>query len=123
MPIDRRTLLCGAGAAVALPLLEAMLPCGAGADPQKKNGPQGRMAVFYFGTGMNIPDFLPRDTGKDFTLSPILTPLKDYRGDMTVLSGTYLAHGGGHSGDYTFLTGAVGRRNDQPIVNSISADQ
>jgi hypothetical protein len=120
--IDRRTMLHGAGAAIALPLLEAMLPCRITADPQKPNGPPGRMAVFYFGTGMNIPDFLPADIGKDFTLSPILEPLAKFKDEMTVLSGTYLEHGGGHSGDYTFLTG-VGRRNDGTIVNSTSADQ
>ena len=128
-PIDRRTMLCAGGAAVALPLLEAMLPARVAADPSTPaapgaaNGSPARMAVFYFGTGMNVPDFLPKDTGTDFTLSPILEPLKTHRAEMTVLSGTYLEHGGGHSGDYTFLTGAIGRKSDQPVVNSVSADQ
>src|SRR5688572_14915864 len=118
--ISRRAVLKGlGGVTIALPFLEVMRGTAALAAPQIP----ARMAMFYFGTGMNIPDFLPNDAGKEFTLTPILEPLKAHRADMTVLSGTYLEHGGGHSGDYTFLTGAVGRRMDGTIVNSVSADQ
>lgn len=119
-PLSRRTLLRGAGATIGLPVLEAMFPALTSAQ---QTTPPARIGMFYFGTGMNAPDFFPADAGRDFTYSPILRPLERFRGQMTVLSGTYLEHGGGHSGDYTFLTGAVGRRNDQPVINSISADQ
>ncbi len=81
------------------------------------------MGVFYFGTGMNGYDLFPKDTGPDFTFTPILKPLESYRGDFTVLSGNFLQYGGGHGGDFTFLTGQVGRKQDGSIVNGISADQ
>lgn len=110
------------GVTMALPLLEAMAPTSALAQSAVAKSPP-RMGVFYFGTGMNIPDFLPKDAGKQFTFTPILQPLERFRDDMTVFSGSCLEHGGGHGGDYTFLTGAVGRRNDGTVVNSISADQ
>ena len=116
--LSRRAVLRGLGATVALPMLEAMLPAADAASAIPR-----RMGVFYFGTGMNGYDLFPKDTGPDFTLTPILKPLEPYRGDFTVLSGTSLQYGGGHSGDYTFLTGQVGRKQDGTIVNGISADQ
>jgi len=121
--ISRRHLLRGAGGAlIALPFLEAMTSSVALGAAQAAAIPR-RMGVFYFGTGMNIPDFIPKDFGRGFTPSPILRPLAAFRDDMTVFSGSYLEHGGGHGGDYTFLTGALGRKNDGTVVNSISADQ
>ena len=80
------------------------------------------MGVFYFGTGMNMRQFTPLETGLDFVCPPILKPLEPYRQAMTVLSVTYLEHGGGHDGDYTFLTAARGLQGDG-IENTISADQ
>jgi hypothetical protein len=117
-------LLCGSGVALALPLLEAMLPMrgdAADADSPDDKTP-GRMGAFYFGTGMNMREFTPADAGRDFTFSRILQPLEAFRGEMTVLSGTYLKHGGNHYGDYTFLTGADAY-SAEGIRNTISADQ
>jgi hypothetical protein len=80
------------------------------------------MVVCYFGTGMNMHALEPADDGPGFTFSRVLKPLERVRGELTFLSGTYLEHGGGHSGDYTFLTGV---KAHQPggIKNGISADQ
>lgn len=124
-PIDRRTLLRGAGVAVSLPLLEAMLPSGPrgarGAEDDQRGIPP-RLAILYFGTGMNVQQFTPAGDGPRFSLSPILQPLEAFRDDMTVLSGTWLRHGGAHAGDYTFLTGAKAH-TAQGIQNTVSADQ
>lgn len=119
--ISRRTVLRGLGAVVALPSLEAMLPSSAEAARDASAIPP-RMVVSHFGIGMNVREFFPKEEGKDYTASRILKPLDGYRDDMTVLSGTYLEHGGGHTGDYTFLTGAEGWTSSG-ISNSISADQ
>jgi len=124
--LGRRTVLRGIGATLSLPFLEAMIPARAAASSvaagSSSNGIPARMAMFYFGTGMNMREFEPVDAGKNFTLSPILKPLAKFRDDMTILSGTYLEHGGGHGGDYTFSTGVQARRNGG-IYNSVSADQ
>jgi hypothetical protein len=118
--IDRRTMLRSAGATIALPLLEAMVSGRASAAAAPNIPP--RMAVFYFGTGMNMREFTPVDEGPNFTLSRVLKPLETFRRQMTVLSGTWLRHGGGHGGDYTFLTGAKAH-TPGGIKNTISADQ
>lgn len=115
-PLSRRTFLRGLGAAVALPYLECMMPQTVLGGPQPQVTP--RMGMFYFGTGMNMREFEPTDEGKNFTMPRILKPLEKHRGHFTVLSGTYLAHGGGHDGAYPFAT-AIARGEPQ----SISPDQ
>lgn len=102
--LSRRSFLRGTGLAIALPYLEAMMPHGArAAEPSPETVP--RMGIFYFGTGMNMREFTPEDTGPGFTTTRILEPLEPHRGDFTVLSGVWLKDGGGHGGCYPFATG------------------
>jgi hypothetical protein len=119
--IDRRTVLRGAGAVMSLPLLEAMLPTASAAGTTSAVIPK-RMGIFYFGTGMNMREFEPADEGRGYTLSPTLQVLEKHKQDFTVFSGTYLEHGGGHDGDYTFSTG-VKAKDGGTIKNSVSMDQ
>lgn len=111
-PIERRTFLRGLGTCLALPWLEAMMPSGARAASTPEAVP--RMGMFYFGTGMNMRQFYPEGEGPDSKLSRILTPLEEHRGRFTVLSKTFLEHGGGHDGAYPFAT-AVPRGQKQGI--------
>lgn len=101
-PLDRRMFLKGTGASLALPWLEAMTPTGALASSAPNVIP--RMGMFYFGTGMNMRQFYPEGYGSDAKLSRILKPLEPHRGQFTVLSNTWLEHGGGHNGAYPFAT-------------------
>lgn len=120
-PLSRRTLLHCLGASLALPSLEAMLPrsaWAAGATPEVPS----RMLVAHFGTGMNIRRFFPTTTGETCELPQIVKPLEAYRKRMTILSGLQLEHGGGHTGDYSFLTGTEGWTSSG-IKGGISADQ
>ena len=118
--MSRRTFLRGTGTAMALPYLEAMMPSSALALPTPQITP--RLGVFYFGMGMNVRKFFPTDVGPDFTTPEILTPLEEHRGQFTVLSGTYLQHGGGHQGTYPFATG-IAREEKQGIsFDQIAAD-
>ncbi len=112
MSLDRRTFLRGAGAALALPWLEATMPRGARAASTPEVIP--RMGMFYFGTGMNMREFYPDGFGPDAKMSRILKPLEGHRHDFTVLSGTCLKHGGGHDGAYPFAT-AIERGQKQTI--------
>ncbi|MDB5340671.1 MAG: signal peptide protein [Planctomycetaceae bacterium] len=119
-PLSRRTVLKALGAAIPLPLLEAMLPrvsLAAGTSPVPP-----RMLVCHFGTGMNIREFFPAETGPDCVLPRIVNPLEAWRKRMTIVSGLKLEHGGGHTGDYTFLTGTEGWTSTG-IKSGISADQ
>jgi hypothetical protein len=115
-PIRRRTFLRGAGACLALPWLEAMMPQGARAASMPKV--VSRMGMFYFGTGMNMRQFYPDGFGIDAGMSRILKPLEPHRGRFTVLSNTCLDKGGGHGGAYPFSTSiAIGEKQ------AISPDQ
>ena len=58
-----------------------------------------------WGLGVNGRDYTPKDSGPDYTATPILQPLEEHRRDFTVISGMKLTHSGGHGGDRTFLTG------------------
>jgi len=119
--LSRRTMLKALGAVVPLPMLEAMLPrpvlaaeSGAAVPP--------RMLVCHFGTGMNVREFFPQETGTQCLLPRIVRPLEAWRHRMTIVSGLKLEHGGGHTGDYTFLTGTEGWKSTG-IKSGISADQ
>jgi hypothetical protein len=123
--LSRKTFLRGAGAMLALPYLEAMMPSSVLAAPTPK--PPARMGMFYFGTGMNTWQFTPEDFGPDFKMTRILNPLEPLRGEFTVLSGTMLAKGGGHDGAYPFSTGiAKGEKQrispDQIAANVVGRD-
>lgn len=120
-PLARRTVFKSVGATISLPLLDAMLPrraWAAGATPQIPP----RMLVAHFGTGMNIRQFFPEATGPDCQLPRIVRPLDEHRRRMTILSGLILEHGGGHTGDYSFLTGTEGWTSSG-IQGGVSADQ
>lgn len=110
--ISRHTFLRGAGAMLALPYLEAMMPSNvlAAATPKAP----ARMGMFYFGTGMNMWQLTPEDFGPNFTITRILKPLEGLRGEFTMLSGTMLAKGGGHDGAYPFST-AIAKGEKQRI--------
>ncbi len=94
--LSRRTLLQGAGAALALPLLDAMIPAGT-ALASSAAKPAPRLGFVYFPHGAIIDSWSPKQTGADFEFSPILKPLEPYRQYLTVVSG--LRNKGGESSD------------------------
>jgi hypothetical protein len=131
--LPRRTFLRGAGAAILLPLLDAMVPALAATPPATK-----RLGFIYLpnGVAMNFSGvnyWTPQGTGKGFELSPILRPLAPYRDRLTVISGLAHhaadAHDDGANGDHTratasWLTGVHCKRTEgADVENGISADQ
>ena len=95
--LSRRTLLRGAGVAVSLPFLDAMLPAFAGPVKTPR-----RLAVVYVPNGIIMNQWTPAESGKDFTFTRILKPLEPFREDVTVISGlenlaANKAQGGGHA--------------------------
>jgi hypothetical protein len=94
--ISRRTVLRGAGASIALPLLDAMIPA-ATALAATPAAPTPRMGFIYFPHGAIMKSWVPEQTGSGFTLSPILKPLEPWRSHLTVVSG--LRNKGGESSD------------------------
>jgi hypothetical protein len=137
--ISRRTVLRGVGSAIALPLLDAMLPPAVGsrfaravAATEAGSKAPNRMAFLYVPNGQHMPDWTPEKVGPDFDLRPILQPLEKVRSEITVLSG--LAQDGARAhqdgpGDHaralaSFLTGCHPRKtHGADIKAGVSVDQ
>jgi hypothetical protein len=122
--IDRRRFLRGTGVALALPLLDAMIPARArAAAPAAKP----RRSVFvYIPNGVNGMTWQCVKSGRDFELSPSLRPLEKHRADFTVFSGLHHpnALGQAHVCADTWLTGAkIEAQSGRKYENSISCDQ
>ena len=85
--LPRRTVLRGMGSLVALPLLGAMVPALT-ATGHTAAAPISRLGFFYAPNGMFLPNFHPTGNGgRDYKITRILGPLKDYREQMIVVSG------------------------------------
>ena len=89
-------MLRGAGAAITLPLLDAMIPAST-ALAQTAAKPAPRMGFIYFPHGAIIKAWSPVETGTSFAMSPILKPLEPFRSHLTIVSG--LRNKGGESSD------------------------
>ena len=83
--LSRRTVLKGAGVAIALPLLDAMIPAStAWANTAAAIKP--RLGFVYFPHGAVQKFWVPKGTGKDFEFSRILKPLESVRDYVTVVT-------------------------------------
>jgi hypothetical protein len=82
--IARRTFLRGAGATVALPLLDAMVPAFAQAPTV---GP--RLGFVYFPHGAIMNRWTPETTGRGFEFKDILHLLEPYRERLSIVSGLH----------------------------------
>ena len=117
--LSRRAVLKGAGAALALPMLDAMTPAFA-ATPK----PIHRFQTVYIPNGMAMEYWSPASIG-DYELTPILKPLAKYKNRMRVLSGLKanwnIAHAGAGG---SFLTGITqGGKTEVEILADVSIDQ
>ena len=122
--LPRRRVLRGLGAAVALPLLDAMIPAFS-RRARAASKPAHRFQAFYVPNGMAMEYWSPKEQGSAFELSPILEPLAPYRDQMVVLSGIKANWNYIHAGaSGSFLTGTThGGRNEVEIVADVSMDQ
>jgi hypothetical protein len=128
--LPRRTFLRGLGAAVALPMLDAMTPALARAVPA--GAAPKRLVFTYVPNGVSMTGWTPQGTGSAFELSTVLKPLAAYKDDMLVLSGLAQRNGmalGDGPGDHaraaaSYLTGVHPKKTaGADIQNGISADQ
>src|SRR5262245_64657229 len=122
--LPRRLFLRGAGATLALPLLDAMVPPMT-ALAQTPAAPLRRLGFIYGPNGIarnfsGINYWTPKGEGSSFELSPILTPLAPFRDRLVVVSGLAQhqadAHDDGANGDHTrgarrWLTGVPPQRH------------
>lgn len=128
-PLHRRAFLRGAGVAMGLPLLDAMIPSMARAQDMPA-APRSRFFAFYVPCGIHMASWDPATEGADFDLPPILAPMADYRDRMLILGGLHNRPArpdgpGDHAaGTGSFLTAAhCFKTEGADISNGISLDQ
>ncbi len=128
-------MLQGAGAAIALPLLDAMIPAHT-ALAATAAAPLPRLGFVYFPHGAIMARWQPKEAGRQFELPQILKPLEPYKQQLTIVTG--LRNKGGESSDPhgimagTWLscygpkdrdpTGALGVTADQLAAKHIGQD-
>ncbi|MGV3592830.1 MAG: DUF1552 domain-containing protein [Gammaproteobacteria bacterium] len=81
--LSRRHLLRGAGAVVALPLLDSMLPALARAQVAT---PKSRLACMYIAHGAVMDRWTPTSDGSGFAFTPTLASLEPFRERLIVVS-------------------------------------
>jgi hypothetical protein len=84
--LSRRTFLRGAGMAVGLPLLDAMVPAST-LLAQTAAAPKPRLGFLYLPHGAIMTQWTPVAEGASFELTPILKPLEAFKSRLTIVSG------------------------------------
>jgi len=99
--ISRRQMLRGAGGvAIALPLLDAMLPASS-AWAEAAATPRSRYAAIYIPHGKTMAKWTPATEGRNFEFTEILKPLEAHRERLNIVSGLRLQTGYGTDGSAT----------------------
>ena len=116
LALPRRTFLRGMTAAVALPLLDAMVPALT-AMTQTAARPIRRLGFVYIPMGMNPVPWTPKAEGRITELSPSLASLAPYLDDLTIVSGLEVRNsavaGGNHAtAGSAFLSCARAKRTE-----------
>src|SRR5262245_14795973 len=124
--LSRRTVLKGAGATIALPLLDAMIPAGT-VLAQTAAAPSPRLGFIYFPHGALQDEWQPKAVGRNPDFPFILQPLEPVRQYVTVISG--LRNKGGESSsphgiiEETWLNCVSPRQRNAKTGVGITVDQ
>ena len=84
--LSRRAVLKGAGVAISLPLLDAMIPA-ATALAATPAAAKPRVAFVYFPHGAVMDRWQPKDVGTQFEFPQILKPLEPFKSYTTIVTG------------------------------------
>jgi Protein of unknown function (DUF1552) len=125
--LSRRTVLRGAGASIALPLLDAMIPAHT-VLAKTAAAPKVRLGFVYFPHGAVEQFWTPKTIGRDFEFSHILKPLEPFREHVTVVTGLRNKGaenaGAPHFSQEISWLSCMGRPGRNPAgQNGVTADQ
>jgi len=121
--LSRRTLLRGAGVALALPWLDAMRPVRLRAATTAASAAPARLIAMNIPLGFLAENFFPQQAGRGYVASKYLSAGESLRDKFTVFSGTsHPGVDGGHSAEKSFLTCAPSP-GARTFKNTISLDQ
>ncbi len=128
LSLPRRTFLRGVGAAVALPLLESMVPAMTALAETAAN-PVRRFGAVYIPNGVIVDQWIPAAVGTGFEFAPIMKPLEPFQKQLTVVNNLTRPHPGSQVGDHavsagSFLTGVWPKRTEgEDVRANTSIDQ
>ena len=121
--LSRRTVLRGLGAALSLPVLDAMVPAltALAASPARA---LRRLGFVYIPNGANMADWVPAAEGPGAAFSRILAPLERYRDHVRVLSGLTNQVRGAHAvAAASWLTGVAPNESLTKVEAATTVDQ
>jgi hypothetical protein len=127
--ISRRTILRGAGAALALPWLETMAKAAPEDTSTSLSEPPLRTVFMYMPNGVVPEHWTPAGEGEDYEITPILKPLESLKGDFLLLENLWNAKTVGRNGHWpkvpAFLSGGYVERTSGDDLDSggTSVDQ
>jgi hypothetical protein len=128
--LSRRTMLRGFGAALALPLLDTMVPALTALESSAA-APIRRFGVFYVPNGMSMPYWFPKTAGPLAELPATLASLAGFKERLLLMGGladeaaNQVKGGGDHARSAgTFLTGVPFKFTaGADVYGSVSMDQ
>src|SRR5437764_286965 len=128
MSLPRRTFLRGMGAAIALPLLDAMVPA---LTPLAKAAaaPRTRFGAIYIPNGAIVDEFFPKSFGTNWEFTPILKPLEPFKDQLVIVKNLTRSHPGSQVGDHAvsvggYLTGVWPKRTEaEDVFANTTIDQ
>jgi hypothetical protein len=126
--LPRRTFLRGMGAAIALPLLDAMVPA---LTPFAKAAaaPRTRFGAIYIPNGAIVDELFPKSFGTNWEFTPILKPLEPFKNQLVVVKNLTRSHPGSQVGDHAvsvggYLTGVWPKRTEaEDVYANTTIDQ
>lgn len=124
--LDRRHMLRGLGASIALPMLNCMRPLNAAAQAAASQGDKPKRSVFiYIPNGVNTLTWQIQQPGREYQLTAPMKSLESHRDVITPISGLHHPDvlGKHHNCDKVWLTGANVPADGGAFRNSVSADQ
>jgi hypothetical protein len=125
--ITRRTVLRGAGVAMALPWLES-IPVRGG-EAASGAGPAGfplRFAALFMGNGINPNHWWARGAGQEMELSKTLQPVAPLRAKLNVISGLFNKHATGvgiHPGQTGNILSGAALQKGAVLKGGVTMDQ
>lgn len=119
--LNRRHVLRGLGASIALPMLNCMQANGSLRAPASPK----RSVFLYIPNGVNTLTWQIEKPGTDYEFTAPLKSLEHHRQDLTPISGLHhpMVIGKAHNCDQVWLTGANVPGNGGAFRNTVSADQ
>lgn len=123
--LSRRAMLRAGGVVIGLPLLDAMLPVGRGAEARAAKLAPQRMVLVSRPLGVHAPFLFPEKAGLDYESTRFLKILDEHRGRFSVFSGiSHLDYPNAHHTEAGLFTGVAGEfmQRDGDIRNTISLD-